>query len=33
VKKLILRVLYSGTTFALIVFALSAGAKHPKGGK
>jgi hypothetical protein len=32
-KKLILRVLYSGTTLALIVFALSAGSKHPRGGK
>jgi hypothetical protein len=32
-KKLILRVLYSGTTLALIVFVLGAAAKHPKGGK
>jgi hypothetical protein len=32
-KKLILRVLYSGTTLALIVFALSAGSKHPRGGR
>lgn len=30
-KKLILRVLYSATTFALVVFVLGAGAKHPRG--
>jgi hypothetical protein len=30
-KKLILRVLYSGTTLALVVFVLGAAAKHPKG--
>ena len=31
VKKLILRVLYSTTTLALIVFVLGAGGKHPHG--
>ena len=30
-KKLILRVLYSGTTLALIVFVLGAASKHPRG--
>jgi hypothetical protein len=32
-KKLILRVLYSSTTLALLVFVLGAVAKHPKGGR
>ena len=32
-KKLILRVLYSGTTLALVVFILGASSKHPRGGK
>jgi hypothetical protein len=31
-KKLLLRVLYSGTTLALVVFILGAGSKHPRGG-
>ena len=32
-KKLILRVVYSGTTLALVVFVLGAASKHPRGGK
>ena len=30
-KKLILRVLYSGTKLALLVFVLGAISKHPRG--
>jgi hypothetical protein len=29
-KKIILRVVYSGAVVSLLVFALGAGSKHPK---